>query len=160
MYSLGLFVLRLVLGITFLGHGGQKLFGWFGGPGLKGTIGWMTKMGARPAWLWGSLAALAEFGGGLLTLLGFLNPLGSLGIIAAMLVAIIQVHWKKGFWNTKSGFEFPLMNLTAALALGLTGTGVYSLDALLKISFPEPVTLLVGLAVVILGVVAQQVSQS
>src|SRR5512140_2935239 len=145
MVNIGILILRLVLGLTFMGHGSQKLFGWFGGGGMAGTTGMMQKMGLRAPGLWALVAALSEFGGGLLLALGFLNPLGSLGIIAAMLVAITQVHWPKGFWNTKGGFEFPLINLTAALALALTGPGPYSLDAALRIGLPEPVILLFGL---------------
>jgi putative oxidoreductase len=160
LFNLGLLVLRLVLGLTFMGHGGQKLFGWFSGPGLSGTISMMQRLGARPARLWALAAALAEFGGGLLLALGLFSPLGSLGVIAAMLVAIIQVHWSKGFWNTKGGIEFPLINMAVALALALTGSGSYSLDAVLGTSFPEPATLLVGLALVLLGVLAEQGSIS
>lgn len=158
MLNLGLLILRLVLGLTFMAHGSQKLFGWFGGGGLAGTTGMMQKMGLRAPGFWAILAALAEFGGGLLLALGFLNPLGSLGIIAAMLVAISQVHWPKGFWNTKGGFEFPLINLTAALALALTGPGAYSLDAAFGLSLPEPVILLAGLALVVVGVLYEQSS--
>ena len=160
MFNLGLLVLRLVLGLTFVGHGGQKLFGWFGGPGLKGTMAMTGRLGMRPVWFWGLLAALSEFGGGVLLAFGLLSPLGSLGIIAAMLVAITQVHWVKGFWNTKGGFEFPLVNLAAALALALTGPGVYSLDAVLRISLPEPAVLLTGLVLVILSFFIEQISRS
>lgn len=156
----GLLILRLVLGAIFVGHGGQKLFGWFGGSGLKGTTGWMGMMGFRPSWFWGLMAALTEFGGGVLVFLGFLSPLGSLGIIAAMLIAIIKVHWSKGFWNTKGGIEFPLINLTAALALGLTGPGAFSLDATLPFRLPAPWALIAGLALVVLGALAALLSQA
>jgi putative oxidoreductase len=139
----------------FMAHGGQKLFGWLGGGGLTGTAAMMERIGRRPARLWAAIAGLAEFGGGLLTLFGFLNPLGPLGIIAAMLVAIIEVHWAKGFWNGQGGFEFTLTNLTAALALGLTGPGAYSLDAVLGTRLPMPLTLLVGLVLIVLGAVVE-----
>ena len=156
--NLGILILRVVLGLTFMAHGSQKLFGWFGGGGMSGTMGMMEKMGLRWPTFWALIAALCEFLGGLLLALGFLNPLGSLGIIAAMLVAISQVHWPRGFWNTKGGFEFPLINLTAALALALTGPGLYSLDAVLDTSLPEPVVLLAGLALVVIGFIFEQSS--
>jgi len=159
MLDIGLLILRIVLGGVMMGHGAQKLFGWFGGKGLAGAYKMIDTLGYRPVWLWAWMSGLTEFGGGLLTLLGFLNPLGSLGIIAPMLTAIIKSHWKNGLWNSNRGFEFPLVNLAAALALGLTGPGLYSLDALFKISFPEPLTLLVGLVLVILGLLAQDLTK-
>lgn len=159
LLNFGLLILRLVLGSVFIGHGAQKLFGSFGGSGLKGTIGWMGNMGLRPAWFWGLMVALCEFGGGALMTLGLLSPLGSLGIIAAMLVAIVEVHWPKGFWNSNGGIEFPLVNLAAALALGFLGVGSYSLDAALGISLPEPISLTGGLILVILGVIALLLSK-
>ena len=156
----GLLILRLVLGVVFIGHGAQKLFGLFGGGGLKGTTGWIGSMGMRPAWFWGFMASISEFGGGVLLLLGFLNPLGSLGVIAAMLMAIAKVHWTKGFWSAKGGYEFPLMNLAAALAIGFIGAGAFSVDGILGIALPEPVTLIVGLVVVALGVLTAILSEA
>lgn len=160
MIDTGIFILRLILGLIFIAHGSQKLLGWFGGAGLKETMAGMGRMGMRPSWFWGTMAAISEFGGGLLVLLGFLNPLGSLGIIAAMLVAIVKVHWNKGFWNTKGGFEFLLINLTAALALAITGPGQYSLDQVLNTTLPEPLSLLLGLVLVILSVIVLQASRT
>jgi len=156
----GLLILRLVLGLTLAGHGSQKMFGWFGGGSLKGTTGWIGKMGFRPAWFWGLMAALSEFGGGVLLTLGLLSPFGSLGIIAAMLIAIVKVHWSKGFWNAKGGIEFPLINLAAALAVGLLGPGDYSLDSALSLNLPEPVTLAAGIVLVILGAIVAILSQA
>ena len=136
MSDLGVLILRLVVGLLLAGHGAQKLFSWFGGNGLKGFAGWLGSMGLQPAMLWAVLAGLSEFGGGLLLVLGFLNPLGALGITAAMLMAIIKVHWSKGIWISNGGVEFVLTNMVAALALALIGPGAYSLDAALGLSLP------------------------
>jgi putative oxidoreductase len=149
--DIGLLILRLVVGLLLAGHGAQKLFGWFGGPGLKGVAGWLDSIGLRPPMFWAIMAGLSEFGGGLLLALGLLNPIGSLGIIAAMLMAILVVHWGQGLWNENRGSELPLTNLAVALALALTGPGAYSLDAALGVALPQPATLWGGLALVILG---------
>ena len=152
LLSLGLLVLRLVVGLTLAGHGAQKLFGWWGGPGMKGWTQVMTRLRIRPAVPFAWLAALAELGGGLLLALGFLSPLGSLAIIGTMLVAIATVHWPNGFWAANRGFEFNLTLIAGAVAVALTGPGTYSIDQAIGFRVPAPLTLLVGVIAVILGV--------
>ena len=152
MVALGLLILRLVIGLTLVAHGAQKLFGWFGGPGMKGWEGAMTRMRLRPAILWTWVSALAEFGGGLALALGLLTPLPSFAIGGSMLVAIALVHLPKGFFNSKGGFEFNLAILAAVATIALAGPGAYSLDAAFGIRFPEPITLLVMTILLILGV--------
>ncbi|HKV87189.1 MAG TPA: DoxX family protein [Candidatus Dormibacteraeota bacterium] len=146
----GLLILRLVVGLILAGHGAQKLFGWWGGPGVAGWTGVMTRMRMRPPVMWAWVSALGEFGGGLLVALGFLTPVGNFAIVGAMLVAVALVHWPKGFWNTKGGFEFNLTLIGSAIALALIGPGAYSVDALLKVHLPEPAAFL-AMAVLTLG---------
>ncbi len=152
-FDLGMLILRVVVGLILFGHGAQKLFGWFGGGGLNGTAGMMGSLGMHPAGFWAFMAGLCEAGGGLLLALGLFNPLGSLGIIAAMLTATIKVHWTKGLWGSKGGYELPLTNIVVALAVAIAGPGAYSVDALIRTRIPEPATLVIGLVVVVLGII-------
>ena len=142
MNDLGILILRLTLGSIMFGHGAQKLFGWFGGQGLKGAHGLAGALGMRPPQVWGTLNALGEFGGGVLTILGFLNPLGPLNIAASMYVAVRRVHWKLPIWVSEGGAEFAALNLVTAIALALGGPGRYSLDRLLGTRLPRGMALL------------------
>lgn len=128
--SYGLLLLRVVVGLTMAAHGTQKLFGWFGGPGLKGTAGFFESMGFRNATVMAFLAAMAETSGVLLAL-GLATPLAALGIVVVMTTAIVTVHWKNGFFNGGGGFEFNLVLLTAAAAVAATGPGRFSVDRLI-----------------------------
>jgi putative oxidoreductase len=158
--AFGLLILRLVVGLTVGAHGAQKLFGVWGGSGMTGWTQAVQRLRIRPARPWAWVAALSEFGGGLLLALGLLSPLGSLAIIGTMLVAIATVHLSKGFWVTKGGFEFNLTLIGASASLAITGPGAYSLDNALRIHLPEPVTLLVGAILLIAGVTLTLVSRS
>jgi putative oxidoreductase len=153
-------ILRVVVGLILAGHGAQKLFGWWGGQGMDGWTQMVAKLRIRPAQPWAWVAALAEFGGGILLALGFLSPLGNLAIAGSMLVAIATVHLARGFWVTKGGYEFNLALLAAVAALALTGPGAYSLDAALRIHLPEPLTLLVGTILLIVGVAVTLATRS
>jgi putative oxidoreductase len=132
--ALGLLIARVVIGLTLAGHGVQKLFGWFGGPGLSKQISGLKAQGYKPAWLWAFFVCLGEVGGGLSLAFGLLTPLGAAGIVGAMFMAIVKVHWKNGFWNGKRGIEFPLALLAVAVEFGIAGPGDYSLDGLLKLN--------------------------
>jgi putative oxidoreductase len=123
----GLLALRVVIGLTFFAHGSQKLFGWFGGGGLKGTSGWLTSMNFRLPGLMALLVAVSE-GSGLLFALGLVTPLAALLVTSAMIVAVATVHWKNGFWSGGGGFEFNLVLATVAVAVAATGPGRFSLD--------------------------------
>ena len=152
MVALGLLILRVVIGLILAAHGAQKLFGWFGGPGMTGWTGAMNRMRIRPATPWAWMSALAEFLGGIGLALGLLFPLPSAAIAGSMLVAMIIVHLPKGFFVTKGGYEFNLAILGAVAALALSGPGAYSLDAAFGIRFPEPISVIVVTILVIAGV--------
>jgi len=126
--TLGLLIIRVISGLTMAAHGGQKLFGWFDGPGRQGTTGMMDNLGYRSPAIMASLAALAEFGGGLGLALGLLTPFAAIAIVVVMLNATIAVHLKNGFWNTKGGYEFPLLMSGAAVGIAAAGPGDASLD--------------------------------
>jgi len=127
----GLLILRIAVGLTLVGHGTQKLFGWFGGYGLEGTGGFLEQLGFRPGRRAALMAGLTEAGGGALLALGLLTPLAATMVIAVMLVAIVSVHLSKGFFVSNGGYEYPLLLAVAALTLAITGPGQLSLDALL-----------------------------
>ncbi len=129
-------IVRLAQGSLMAGHGAQKLFGSFGGPGLEGTSGFMEMLGMRPGRPWAYLAGLSEFGGGVLTALGLFNPLGPLGIIGAMSMATRKAHWGKPIWVTEGGAELPVLNIAISTALMIREPDRYSLDRVLGIRLP------------------------
>ncbi len=149
--DIALLIVRLVVGFLVFGHGAMKLFGWFGGHGFTATAtGLGGHLRLRPAKFWTLVASLSEAGGGLLFALGLFTPLGALGIAAAMFSASVLAHWGK-LWGQNGGMELPLTYLSTAIAIGLTGPGGYSLDALFGISFPTPAAFLYGLVLVAIG---------
>ncbi len=158
--GLGLLIIRLVGGLTIAAHGAQKLFGWFDGPGLTKITQGFEKQGFKPVWLWVCLVILGEFGGGLSVALGFLTPLGAAGMFGAMLMAIFKSHWKFGFWSSKRGYEFPLALLAMGVGIGLTGPGIFSLDALFGITLPYPwVFLVLAVAALLVDVIGLIISR-
>jgi putative oxidoreductase len=149
MSNLTALLLRLVLGALLAGHGAQKLFGWFNGPGPEGTAGFMEMLGLKPGRPWAYLAGLSEFGGGTLTALGLLHPVGPIGIIGSMAMATATAHRGKPIWVTEGGAELPVTNIGVSTALILGGPGKYSLDRALGIRLPAWIAPL-GLALIIL----------
>ncbi len=155
MRDIGLLILRLAVGGLLAGHGSQKLFGWFSGPGLKGTAGWLESLGLKPGTPWATVASASEFGGGVLTTLGFLHPLGPLGTMGAMIMATAKAHWGKPIWASAGGAELPVINMATALALILAGPGRFSLDHVLGIRLPRALVIaiaIVGAAMVAIGI--------
>jgi len=123
--SYGILLLRLVVGLAFVGHGTQKLFGWFGGYGPKGTGGFFASQGYRSPVLMAVLAGLAEAGGGTLLALGLATPLAGALLAIVMINAIGSVTFKKAFML---GSELEIAYLTIAVSLAATGPGRFSID--------------------------------
>jgi putative oxidoreductase len=144
-------IVRLVQGSLMAGHGAQKLFGSFSGPGLQGTVGFMEILDLKPGRPWAVMAGLSELGGGVLTALGLLHPLGPVGTIAAMSMATTKAHWGKPIWQTEGGAELPVLNMAISTALMLRRPYKYSLDRLLGIRLPGWLAPL-GLAAILLTV--------
>lgn len=124
--DLGLTILRVIAGIIFAAHGGQKLFVY----GFDGVAGAFTQMGAPLPGITGPLVALLEFFGGIALVVGLLTRLAGLGLSGVMIGALVLVHLPAGFF-LPNGYEFVLMLLGAASTLAITGAGRYSVDALL-----------------------------
>ena len=150
--SIGILVARLFLGLLMAAHGSQKLFGWFGGYGLAGTGGFFESLGFRPGRLFATVAALTEVGSGLLIALGFLGPVGPALLLSVMIVAAVTVHLQHGVFAATNGIEVPLLYGVGAVALALTGPGLFSLDALVGLdTLWTPALALVALGVGIAG---------
>src|SRR6201995_3871104 len=101
--KIGRLLLRTAVGGFFVGHGTQKLFGWFGGYGLDATAGAFESLGLGPGKRHATTAGLAETAGGAGIILGAATPLASSVLIATMLTAIHRVHLKNGPWATNQG---------------------------------------------------------
>jgi putative oxidoreductase len=127
--ALPLLLVRLVIGLAFAAHGAQKLFGWFGGYGIAGTGGFFETLGFRPGRVFAAAAGFSEFVGGLLIAAGLFGPVGPMFVIAAMLVAVVAVHLRNGFFVSTNGVELPLLYLLIGLIYAFAGFGVLSLDA-------------------------------
>jgi putative oxidoreductase len=121
---------RVVIGGLFVGHGTQKLFGWFGGGGLEATSAGFHSMGLRPGRRNAIAAGAAEAGGGAALALGAAMPLAGAALIGTMITAIRTVHLKNGPWATNGGYEYNLVLIAAVAALVEVGPGCLSVDAL------------------------------
>ena len=129
--DLALLVIRLAVGLLFVGHGAQKLFGVFGGGGLEATAGMFDSIGLRPGWLHARAPGTAELLGGALLALGLFTPVAAAALIAVMTAAVITVHAPNGIWNSNQGYEFNLVMAAAVFALAGIGPGNWSLDSAL-----------------------------
>ncbi len=134
-------ILRLALGSVFFAHGAQKVLGWFGGYGFRGTFGFFTQQMHIPAPL-AVLAIAAEFLGGIGLIIGLLGRVAAFGIACNMGVAVVLVHRHFGFFANWSGtqqgegFEYHILAIVIALAIMIRGSGALSLDRSLSRSLP------------------------
>ncbi|ARM85899.1 DoxX family protein [Marinobacter salarius] len=126
----GALALRIPVGIIFVAHGAQKLFGWFGGYGLEGTGQWLDSIGLSPGYLMALLAGGTEFLGGLALIIGLLVRPASGALAFAMLIAIFSVHFQNGLFMSNNGYEFALALLAASVSLLFSGAGHASVDRL------------------------------
>ncbi|MBU2896770.1 DoxX family protein [Vibrio hepatarius] len=122
-------ILRIPVGIIFMAHGAQKIFGWFGGYGLAGTGQWMDSIGLGPGLLMAFLAGSAEFLGGLFILLGLLTRPAAVMTAFTMVVAIFTVHFENGLFMSNNGYEFGLVLFSASASLAVSGAGKVALDS-------------------------------
>ena len=129
--DIGILVIRVFFGLAVAAHGAQKLFGWFGGYGIKRTGEFFESLGFRPGTAFVVAAGGCEMGGGLLLTVGLFTPFGAAAVLTAMLVAMVSVHLKNGFFATGNGVELPFLYAAAAIGIALTGSGAISLDRLL-----------------------------
>ncbi len=150
--SIGLLLVRIVIGLIMAAHGAQKLLGWFGGYGLRGTGQFFEQIGFQPGPAFAAAASISEIVSGLLVALGFLGPIGPALMISVMIVAAMTVHWEHGLFAANNGIELPLLYGITAFGLALTGLGQYSLDNRLGIAGRLPVTdTWIALAIGIVG---------
>ena len=133
MSGIGRLLARATIGALMVGHGAQKLFGWFGGHGPEGTGRFFEQIGFRPGRKHALAAGTAEAGGGALVAAGLATPLAAASVIGVMFGAIRSVHWKNGVWSTNGGFEYNAVLVAALVGLVEAGPGPLSLDAVLGI---------------------------
>ena len=125
--NFAIFILRATLGVIFLVHGLQKLFGVFGGSGIEGFTQMLAGLNFAPANFWAWLVAIIEALGGLFLIFGILPRLISALIAVIMIVAITKIHAANGFLAAQGGFEYQLLILTVCILFILTGGGKFSL---------------------------------
>ena len=156
--DLAFLIARGMIGLLMAAHGAQKLFGWFGGHGLKATGEFFGQLGFQPARLFAIAAAVGELTSGLLIALGLFGPVGPAMMLAVMVVAAISVHWRNGLFATTNGIELPLLYSIAAVRFALTGPGRYSLDAALGFQWAwTPKVIWAALSLGVLGGMANLV---
>ena len=132
-------ILRTLMGVLFMGHGLQKLRGWFGGYGIEGTAGFFESIGLKPGKRHATAAGVAETAGGAALALGLATPVAAASLIGVMTTAVKTVHLEKGPWVSDGGWEYNAVVIAALAALVETGPGPASLDRALGIEMKGPV---------------------
>jgi putative oxidoreductase len=158
--KIGRLLLRVVVGGFFVGHGTQKLFGWFGGNGLQATADGFHQMGLRPGKANAIAAGGAEAGGGALLAAGLATPLAASVLTATMLTAIDTVHAKNGPWVTEGGYEYNAVLIAAVLSLVEAGPGALSVDGALGRERSGPAWMLAALATGVGGWLGARLARS
>jgi putative oxidoreductase len=120
-------ILRALMGLLFMGHGLQKLKGWFGGYGLEGTGQFFDSIGIRPGRKHATAAGAAETAGGAMLALGLLTPVSAAALIGVMATAVKTVHLEKGPWVSEGGWEYNAIIVASLVALTEAGPGALSL---------------------------------
>ena len=149
--KLALTGLRVLVGLLFIGHGTQKLFGWFGGHGLEATGEAFDGMGLAPGKEKAALAGLSEAGGGALLAAGFATPLAAAAITGTMVQAIRTAHGDKGVWASDGGWEYNAVLIAIVLAVAEHGPGPISLDNAFGLKLHGPALALGALAAGLVG---------
>ena len=126
--TFGIAILRAVVGGLFIGHGLQKLKGWFGGYGIEGTGGWMESVGLYPGKHHATAGGLAETAGGAMLVAGLGTPAATAALTSSMTVATLKVHGPNGVWGQNNGYELPLVMTVALFAVTASGPGSFALD--------------------------------
>jgi putative oxidoreductase len=125
--SYGLLFLRVIVGLSLSAHGAQKLFGWFGGHGPRGTAGFFGSLGFRPPLAMALVAGMSELAG-MLFALGLATPFAAVAMASVMVVAVGAVHRRNGFWVTNGGYEYNLAIWAVSASVAAAGPGRFSLD--------------------------------
>lgn len=158
--DLALLVLRVAVGVVVAMHGFMKL-GWVGkGGSPAGVAGWFEhQFGFKPGVFWAWTSILAEGLGGVLVALGLFGPFPAAAVVADLVVVTIVAHVPKGFWAGNGGWEFPVPLAAGAFAIAQIGSGRYSLDTALGLTYPDTVVGLWWLAMAA-GVVLAFISRA
>jgi len=133
--DVGILVIRMLFGMAMSVHGAQKLFGWFGGYGIKETGAFSEALGFRPGVGFAAAVGMSELGGGILLTFGLFTPFGAASVLMSMLLALASLQLKNRFFTIATEIELPLFYAVSAIGIAFTGGGAFSLDAKFGFTF-------------------------